>query len=358
MGADIYIKAYDYLTGIKKPIPFDKDKYAYFLSDEVNDQIDKLRSANRNYKELDRTVLLSLHLADRLKEDLEGMDCGINIGTARGASTVWESNYQRFKREEQIDLRCSPLTTAGNVSSWLAQHLKSGGVDLSHSVTCSSAHHAILNGIAWLGSSMCSSFLAGGSEAAITPFTLKQLDVLGIYSTTGSCVPFQFENPTGMLLGEGAGLFLLDKDSRGAKAQICGWGFAQEKINSATSMDKDGAGYVSSMQQALKTSAKEKVDLVIAHAPGTRMGDRAELRAVEAVLGKGQTMLSVKGLWGHALGASGAQGLGFALDLLTGAKDISICSAVLGREVVDIQSIMVNAAGFGGNVASIILERT
>ena len=69
-------------------------------------------------------------------------------------------------------------------------------------------------------------------------------------------------------------------------------------------------------------------------------------------------MLSVKGLWGHALGASGAQGLGFALDLLTGAKDISICSAVLGQEVTGIQSVMVNAAGFGGNVASIILERT
>jgi 3-oxoacyl-(acyl-carrier-protein) synthase len=37
----------------------------------------------------------------------------------------------------------------GNISSWVAHDLQSSGPEISHSITCSTALHAVLNGVAW-----------------------------------------------------------------------------------------------------------------------------------------------------------------------------------------------------------------
>jgi 3-oxoacyl-(acyl-carrier-protein) synthase len=49
-------------------------------------------------------------------------------------------------------------TTLGNISSWVAHDLQSSGPEISHSITCSTALHAVLNGIAWLKSGMVDKF--------------------------------------------------------------------------------------------------------------------------------------------------------------------------------------------------------
>ena len=70
----------------------------------------------------------------------------------------------------------------GNISSWVAHDLQTEGPEISHSITCSTALHALLNGVAWLQSGKQIKFLVGGSEAPLTPFTIAQMQALKIYA--------------------------------------------------------------------------------------------------------------------------------------------------------------------------------
>jgi 3-oxoacyl-(acyl-carrier-protein) synthase len=54
-------------------------------------------------------------------------------------------------------------------------------VQISHSITCSTALHAVLNGIAWLKSGMVDKFLLVGVKR-LTDFTIAQMRALKIYS--------------------------------------------------------------------------------------------------------------------------------------------------------------------------------
>jgi 3-oxoacyl-(acyl-carrier-protein) synthase len=78
----------------------------------------------------------------------------------------------------------SPTTTLGNISSWVAHDLQSSGPEISHSITCSTALHALLNGVAWLKAGMADKFLVGGTEAPLTDFTIAQMRALKIYSNS------------------------------------------------------------------------------------------------------------------------------------------------------------------------------
>lgn len=356
MDTRIFIKDYAYLSGEKRLIDKTEKRYAFCLSKDVDAKLNAIEQKHKAFKGVDRSVLFVLYLADQLEQSIDPKGLGINVGSSRGATGLWEKNHKNFMDEEKLNIKSSPLTTAGNISTWLAQYLKTDSVTNSFSITCSSFHHAFLNAVAWLGSGMSERFLVGASEASNTPFTLEQLDILGIYNKEGNCRPFDFENPTGLLLGEGAGLFVLDKDPKDSIAELIGWGISMEQIQSATAMNKEGLGYEKSMMSALKMAGIDNIDLVIAHAPGTKMGDRAEWSAVKKVFGEDQYVQSVKGLFGHSLGASGAQSMAYALDFMKNRKVMPSVASLGEPKKQEFKTVLINAAGFGGNVVSIILK--
>ncbi|HSI90742.1 MAG TPA: beta-ketoacyl synthase N-terminal-like domain-containing protein, partial [Adhaeribacter sp.] len=184
----------------------------------------------------------------------------------------------------------SPTTTLGNLASWVAQDLAVSGPVISHSITCSTALQAIANGFAWLKAGMAEKFLAGGTEAPLTPFTIAQMNALKIYAETLQpekfpCQPHNPEKRNTFVLGEGAAVFALEMlpfsalKLRPEKPVILeGVGFGTETIGSKTGISEEGLHFQKAMQNALKsTGSDEPIDLVIMHAPGTAAGDAAEL---------------------------------------------------------------------------------
>ena len=77
----------------------------------------------------------------------------------------------------------SPTTTLGNISSWVAHELNQKGLVVSHSITCSTALHGLVNAVAYLHSGMAEEFIIGGTEAANTPFSIAQMKALKIYAS-------------------------------------------------------------------------------------------------------------------------------------------------------------------------------
>ena len=153
------------------------------LAAEVKQSIESLRFSDVKYKNLDDSVLYAIAASRKAVAQAGWSDgrFGINIGSSRGATQLFEKYHREFLETGKTATLASPTTTLGNIASWVANDLNNDGPDISHSITCSTALHALLNGVAWLQSGMVDKFLVGGSEAPLTPFTLAQLKAMKIF---------------------------------------------------------------------------------------------------------------------------------------------------------------------------------
>ncbi|MFN7118006.1 MAG: beta-ketoacyl synthase N-terminal-like domain-containing protein [Saprospiraceae bacterium] len=345
----------------------DLNTWCAALSEKSEQSLKLLQQVNKNYASVDRSVLMAMYAAEQAVQQAGWSDTakvGVNIGSSRGATDLWEQAFQYFSENstQKLPPLTSPTTTLGNIATWVAHHLRASGFTMSHSVTCSTALHAVLNAVTWLESGRCERFLAGGSEAPLTPFTIAQMKALRIYAGDENqsypCRALDLQkNSNTMVLGEGAACFALEKNPRNPLAWIAGLGFANEKIETATSTSEMGLS--ASMQMALQEAELETVDVLVCHAPGTRLGDTAEIRAVQQVFGKNIPFCtSNKWKIGHTLGASGAMSLEAALMMFITQQIIKIpyLAPELHQEPQQINTVMVNATGFGGNAVSVILK--
>lgn len=329
---------------------------------------DALRSESSHYKSLDPSVLYALY-AGREAVRQAGWEkdsgFGINVGSSRGATTLLEQYHGEFLEKGRVSTQASPATTLGNISSWLAHDLGSKGPDISHSITCSTALHALLNGLAWIQSGMSNKFLVGGAEAPLTPFTFAQMRALKIYSRAGEGEKFPCRaldmNKKGntMVLGEGAAMACLEPgEVVNARAVISGVGYATEPLDHSVSLSTDAKCFQESMKLALGTLSPESVDAIVLHAPGTRKGDSSEVAAVEALFGKSHPALTTnKWKTGHTFGASGMLSLEMAVLMLEEQLWIPAPLYSAGNPPAAMNRILVNAVGFGGNAVSVLLER-
>lgn len=326
----------------------------------VKTEVEKLRNV-KAYKNLDFSTLMVLYLADAFKGKINE-ECLVNIGSSRGATGSFEKLHEQFVKEQSVPVYTSPITTNGNISSWVAQKLQTKGANFSHSITCSTALHALANACAWLGANMAPQAICGGSEAPLTAFTLAQAQAMTIYTQEDDAYPVRSldkaKKRNTMALGEGAGLFLLDKSAEGAVAQIAGLGFGIEKITHGTSVTENGDGLTKSMQEAMQgLKEDEQIDVVITHAPGTVKGDQSEWRALERVFGDNVPhVYNTKWLLGHTYGASGALSLEAALLILKEGELPQIPWLKQTSRSGKPKNILVNAQGFGGNSISVLVR--
>lgn len=346
------------------------------ISEEEYKKIENLRESDPKYKNLDKTVLFALLSARNAVRQAAWRaedNFGINIGSSRGATELFEKYHEDFLKNHRSSTLSSPTTTLGNISSWLAHDLQTQGPEISHSITCSTGLHAVLNGVAWLQSGMADKFLVGGSEAPLTPFTISQMKALKVYSRRGlknqeqlpeggyPCLALDLEKSENtMILGEGASVACLETGVRdNALARIIGVGYATEPLKHNISITTDAVCFQRSMQMALGTTKLDEVDVVVMHAPGTIKGDLSEYRAIEKVFGGYNPMLTTnKWKVGHTFATSGMLSLELAVLMLRYQKFIDTPFEKTKEVKSDIKKVMVNAVGFGGNAVSILLERS
>ena len=338
------------------------------LSTESEQLIKNLRKEKIAYRKLDKSVIMSMLASRKAVKNADWKhieNTAINIGSSRGATALFEKYHKHYlQSEKRLSPLSSPTTTLGNISSWVAMDLGSKGATLSHSITCSTALHSILNACAWIKSEMAQQFLAGGAEAPLTDFTIAQMQALGIYSKNNGdwpCNPLQKnKDKNSMILGEGAVVFALEKDKgQKAMAKIIGLGFATEMIKHNASLSTEAECMHNSMKMAMKDAELCTIDTLVMHAPGTLQGDKAELKAITKIFGENMPhLISTKHLSGHTLGTSGALSIELAIMMLQNKGNISFPYETIAHQNNNIpETIMINAVGFGGNAVSIIIQK-
>lgn len=344
----------------------DANEKSYWVSkfaEKENELLSEVIVSDSKYKHLDKSVLMAILVARQcFKESgFSNENVGINFGSSRGATALFEKHHSDFINEGSVSTFASPSTTLGNISSWVSHDLLTNGPEISHSITCSTGLHALLNGIAWLQSGMSNQFLVGASEAPLTPFTLSQLSALKVYSNEENekaCRSLDFSKTSNtMVLGEAASCMAISLASENAIAKIIGIGYATEILSSGTSISTDAVCFQKSMKMALGQTDLNDVDAIVMHAPGTIQGDNTEMEAIKAIFNRDLPMLtSNKWKVGHTFASSGMLSLELAILMLQHQKFIN-SPFYTNLKSNKLQKILVNAVGFGGNAVSILLEK-
>lgn len=350
------------------------------LPKTISQKIEDLRHSDSKYQHLDKSVLYALYASRKAvasagwSKKVETSKFGINIGSSRGATGLFEHYHEDFLKHGKLSSLASPTTTLGNISSWVAHDLGNQGPEFSHSITCSTALHALLNGLAWLQGGMADRFLVGGSEAPLTPFTIAQMKALKIYASSVAsenslvaersrsypCRALDLDKKRNtMVLGEGASVACLEKGiPDGALAVIEGIGYATELLEHNVSISTNAKCFQKSMAMALKDIPKEEVDVIVMHAPGTLKGDTSEINAIQKVFCNNLPFLTTnKWKIGHSFGASGMLNIEMALLMLQHQKVIAVPFHQCESKPKSIKKVLVNAVGFGGNAVSILLSK-
>jgi 3-oxoacyl-[acyl-carrier-protein] synthase II len=160
---------------------------------------------------------------------------------------------------------------------------------------------------------------AGRADVVITGAAelLQELQFSGFVRLAAmaqeKCQPFDL-NRQGLLLGEGAGLLVLESEAyamrRDARllAEVGGYGMSCDAYH-ITRPHPDAAGSIAAMRAAIARTgiAPSDVDFVNAHGTGTKHNDVAEARVVREVFGGGHVPVSsMKSMLGHCMGAASA----------------------------------------------------
>ena len=345
------------------------------LSENLANEVQTLRESDVKYKSLDNSVLYAI-LASReavKKVGWHNSKFGVNIGSSRGATQLFEKHHQEFLATGRTPTLTSPTTTLGNISTWVAHDLKSKGPELSHSITCSTALHALLNGIAWLQAGMADRFLVGGSEAPLTAFTIAQMQALKIYANPINCHPVPklrdgewacraldlTKTKNSLVLGEGAAMACLESgEHKNALGYITGFGYATDVLQHSISITDEAECFQKSMKMALQNIALDEVDVIVMHAPGTLKGDKSEYKAIQKVFSATLPMLTTnKWKVGHTFGASGMLNIEMALLMMQHQQFIGVPFVAEQNPRKAIRNVLINAVGFGGNAVSVLVSR-
>ena len=348
-----------------------KNTFVAKLDNDSEQIVAALRESDHKYKALDKSVLYAIAASRKAIENAgwsQNDVFGINIGSSRGATVLFEKHHRDYLQTGKAQTLASPTTTLGNISSWVAHDLQSSGPEISHSITCSTALHALLNGVAWLRAGMADKFLIGGSEAPLTDFTIAQMRALKIYADSENPQSGHIEWPnraldlekkrSTMILGEGAGVCCLEIGAtENALAYIEGIGYATEILEHNISISAEATCFQKSMKMALENTELSEVDVIVMHAPGTIKGDLTEYNAIEKVFGKNLPLLTTnKWKIGHTFGASGILSLEFAILMLQHNTFIGVPFAKAQTQTKPIRKVLINAVGFGGNAVSVLLS--
>ncbi len=370
---------------------FDTEEFKVKLAAQVKDFDASQRMDKKSARRMELFSQYAVVAAWEAMED-SGLDmkmedpfrAGVIVGSGIGSVATVEREYEKIlnhkiKRADPLMVpRMISNMAAGNISIQLGLQGKCTNV----ATACASGSHCIGDAFRAIQYNDADIMFAGGSESCITPTVVAGFEALTALSKEEdplkASLPFD-KNRSGFVLGEGAGIVVLEEldhaRKRGAHiyGELIGYGATADAFH-ITSPCEDGSGAAKAMELAIKEGgiSPDQVDYINAHGTGTHLNDLYETRAIKAAFGEtaGDLVInSTKSMMGHLLGAAG--GVEFAV--LTKSLEENYIHQTLGTRETDeecdlnyaigapvekkIDYAMSNSLGFGGHNASLLIKK-
>jgi len=319
---------------------------------------------------------------DMGKED--GDRVGVIIGSGIGGMYTFESQLKVLA--ERGPRKVSPFTIPsliGNMCAGLvAIEYGARGPNFGVVSACATGTHAIGEAAHAIRRGDADVMIAGGSEAAITPFAYASFCAMKAMSTNNAAPekasrPFD-RNRDGFIMGEGAGVLVLESlehaQARGARiyCELAGYAATCDAFH-ITQPDPEGKGLSMAMKRALASAATapEGIDYINAHGTSTPYNDKFETLAIKKVFGEHARKVAIsstKSMTGHLLGAAG----GIESVICVKALQTQMIPPTINLEDPDpdcdldyvpnvarsarLRAVLSNNLGFGGQNAAVVFR--
>ena len=257
----------------------------------------------------------------------------------------------------------------GNPAEFLQNYLGLEGFFCAVSTACSSGIKVFSTAKRLLENDICDAVIGGGCDG-ISKLPLAGFASLEVLSKERSN-PFS-ENRTGMNIGEGGAIFLLEKEGEGIK--VLATGETSDAYHSSTP-EPEGIQAARAMEMALQDAGLRisDIDYIKLHGTGTLANDLTEANALNNIGALEIPVSSTKPLTGHCLGASASIETALCCAMLLcnpekfllphifdGCYDKTLPLLNLvkkGQTAMRLNNILCTAFGFGGTNAAVIIGR-
>ncbi len=352
-------------VGGMKPVSFFSNKTVFgYVSGKLPENT--LRCNALLSKALDGIDINSLkrrYSHDRIGIVLGGCNTGIDEALSNIRSLIkseWKYSDSNFELE-QISL--------GTPVTFLKKKIQCEGPAFIISTACSSSAKAFQSARKLILSGACDCVIVGGVDA-FSEFTIQGFNSLEVLSDSQT-IPMS-KNRKGINLGEGAALFVMEKNMGKSdnEIELKGIGESSDAYH-ITSPDPSGAGATISMERALADAKLQTEDIsyINLHGTGSIYNDSMEAEAVYRIFGGETPCASTKPMTGHTLGASGAIELGLSYLMLkhdvtfphvydgefdNALKPINLETTACKSEI---KNVLSNSFAFGGSNVSVIIGK-
>jgi 3-oxoacyl-[acyl-carrier-protein] synthase II len=259
---------------------------------------------------------------------------------------------------------------------YIANRLNLIGEALVVNNACASGLSAIGCAFSRIRSGGAAIAIAGGYDT-MSDFTHAGFSSLELV-TSEKCRPFD-KNRNGLVLGEGAGILVLEEMDQALKrgvdifAEIIGYGQSSDAYH-ITKPDPDARGASRAITMAMDDAGilPEEIDYVNAHGTGTIANDSMEAKALHLSLRKYSSRVpvsSTKPLTGHLLGAAGSVETILSiiainsnmipenLNYRTPDPECNLNIVTGGSKNCKLNVVLSNSFGFGGANSVILIKR-
>ncbi|MGH7995670.1 MAG: beta-ketoacyl-ACP synthase II [Opitutaceae bacterium] len=315
-------------SGVRRVTAFDPEPFASRIGAEVVDWDPADHWDAKEVRRNDRYTHFGFVAARQAVRDA-GLDftrengdrVGVIIGSGIGGMHYYEQQlhtlWQRGPR------KVSPYTIPGLIvnmcAGLVAIEYGARGPNFGIVSACATGTHALGEAMHAIKRGDADVMIAGGTEAAITPFSYASFCAMKAMSVRND-EPERASRPfdrgrDGFVMGEGAGILILESldhaRARGARiyCEFAGYAATCDAYH-ITQPDPEGRGLSLAMRRALESAAAAPADIdyINAHGTSTPYNDRFETLAIKKVFGEHARRVpisSTKSMTGHLLGAAG-----------------------------------------------------
>lgn len=281
------------------------------------------------------------------------------IGTVVATTNSGIEEYEKSRNKKHFEI--------GNPAEFIKNHLGLESFSASVSTACSSGIKAFAAAEKLIKNNICDAVIVAGTDSfsKLPVFGFHSLEILSGNKTN----PFS-RNRNGINLGEGAAVFIVEKEKYGEGIKIKGIGETSDAYHSATP-DPEGIEAQRAIRIALENAnlVPDAIDYINLHGTGTKTNDLMEANAVYKIFGCCTEASATKPETGHCLGAAASIETALCCRAIKNNKiiphvydgeyDYTLPKINLVTKPADkkINNVLCNAFGFGGTNAVMILGR-
>ncbi|MCT4639911.1 MAG: hypothetical protein N4A72_19585 [Bacteroidales bacterium] len=323
---------------------------------------EKIEEANLSdeYTLLEKIIILSVN--DALKNsvaDIKSEKTAIVLSTTKGNIDLLDKNISDKYPKERVLL--------WSLAETIAKHFNNPNRPVVVSNACISGVMAINIGADLINTKQFDNVVIIGTDI-VSKFVVSGFQSFKSVSQE-PCKPFDADR-VGLTLGEACGTLILTNKPSDNNNIVYAGGATANDANHISGPSRTGEGSFIAINKALKESGLKpnEIDYISAHGTATPYNDEMESIAISRVEMEHVPVNSLKGYWGHTLGAAGLietiamahtmrnnilfKTLGYSTHGVS--KNINVITETENREVKNALKL---ASGFGGCNAALILKK-